>query len=61
MNCSTPGFPVLHYLLLKCMSIESVMPFNHIILCSSHRTLLFYFLVAPWGIGMQDLSPPTRN
>ena len=31
MDCSTPGFPVLHY--LKLMSIESVMPFNHLILC----------------------------
>ena len=35
MNCSTPGFPVLHYLLwlLKLMFIESVMPSNHLILC----------------------------
>ena len=29
MDCSTPGFPVLHRLL----SIESVMPSNHLILC----------------------------
>ena len=27
MDCSTPGFPVLYYLL------ELVMPFNHLILC----------------------------
>ena len=35
MDCSTPGFPVLHYLLelLKLMSIELVMPSNHLILC----------------------------
>ena len=33
MDCSTPGFPVLHYLsLFKLMSIESVMPSNHLIL-----------------------------
>ena len=34
MNCSMPGFPVLHYFLelLKFMSIESLMPFNHLIL-----------------------------
>ena len=41
MDCSTPGFPVLHYLcqsLLKLMSIESVMPSNHRILC--HLLLL---------------------
>ena len=35
MDCSMPGSPVLQYLLslLSCMSIESVMPFNHFILC----------------------------
>ena len=34
-NCSTPGLPVHHNLqsLLKLMSIESVMPSNHLILC----------------------------
>ena len=31
--CSIPGFPVHHQSLLKLMSIESVMPFNHLILC----------------------------
>ena len=40
MDCSTPGFPVLHSFqsLLKLMSIESVMPSNHLILC--HPLLL---------------------
>ena len=35
MDCSTPGFPVLHCLpgLLKLMSIELVMPSNYLILC----------------------------
>ena len=35
MDCRTPGFPVHHQLpdLLKIMSIESVMPSNHPILC----------------------------
>ena len=35
MESSTPGFPVIHHLLdlLKIMSTESVMPFNHLILC----------------------------
>ena len=35
MDCSTPGFPVLHYLLefLKLVFIESVMLSNHLILC----------------------------
>ena len=34
MNCSMPGFPVLHHLLefAQLMSIESVMPSNHLIL-----------------------------
>ena len=38
MDCSTPGLPVHHQLLeftLKVMSIESVMPSNHLILCRS--------------------------
>ena len=40
MNRSTPGLPVHHQLpeLLKLMSIESVMPSNHLILC--HHLLL---------------------
>ena len=41
-NCSTPGFPILHCIsqsLLKFVSIESVMPSNHLILCCP-----FFFL-----------------
>ena len=35
MNCSTPGFPVHHQLLelTQLMSVESVMPSNHLTLC----------------------------
>ena len=35
MDCGTPGFPVHHQPqnLLKLMSIKSVMPSNHLILC----------------------------
>ena len=35
MNCSTPGLPVHHHFRssLKLMSIESVMPSSHLILC----------------------------
>ena len=35
MDCTTPGFPVLHCLhsLLKFMSIESMMLSNHLVLC----------------------------
>ena len=35
MDCSTPGFPVLHHLLAlaQLISMESVMPSNHLILC----------------------------
>ena len=45
-DCSTPGFSVLHHLLrmLKLMSIGSVMPSNHIILC---RPLLLLPSVFP--------------
>ena len=44
--CSMPGFPVLHYLqsLLKLMSIESVIPSNHLILC---HPLLLPLLILP--------------
>ena len=40
MDCSTPGFPVHHnsQSLLKLMSIESLMPSSHLILC--HPLLL---------------------
>ena len=35
MDCSTPGFPVLHHLpeLAQTHVIESLMPYNHLILC----------------------------
>ena len=38
MDCSMPGFSVHHELpsLLKLMSIESVMPSHHLILCCHH-------------------------
>ena len=40
MDCSTPDFPVLHHLLKlgQIMSIGSVMPSSHVILC--HPLLL---------------------
>ena len=39
MDCSMPGFPITNsQSLLKLMSIESVMPSNHLILC--HPLLL---------------------
>ena len=43
LYCSMPGFPVLqHFLsLLDLMSIESVMPSNHLILCFSSRPQSF--------------------
>ena len=33
MDYNMPGFPVFHRSLLKLMSIESVMPSNHLIIC----------------------------
>ena len=46
MNCSTPGLPVHHQLpeFTKLMSIESVMPSNHLILC---RPLLLLPWISP--------------
>ena len=40
MDCSRPGFPIQHHSLslIKLMSIKSVMPSNHLILC--HPLLL---------------------
>ena len=46
MICSTPGLPVLHYVLgslCKLMSIESMMPSNHLILCHPLYRLLSIF------------------
>ena len=44
MNCSTPGLPVHHQLQLKLMSIESVTPSSHLILC---RPRLLLPLIPP--------------
>ena len=46
MNCSMPGFPVLHYLpeFAQFISIESLMPSNHLILCCLLLLLLTTFL-----------------
>ena len=45
MDCSMPGFSVLHYLpeLLKCMSIELVTLSNHLLFCCSLLLLLSIF------------------
>ena len=47
MDCSMPGFPVLHtsWSLPKFMSTESVMPSNHLILC--HPLLLLVLSIFP--------------
>ena len=78
MDCNTPtGFPVLHISLslLKLMSIELVMPSNHLILC---RTLLLSPSILPsirvfsnesvihirwpkyWSISF-NISPPNEH
>ena len=48
MKCSMPGFPVLHCLLefglLRCMSIQLVIPSNHLIFC---LPLLFLTSIFP--------------
>ena len=45
MDCSTPGFPVLHYLpeFVQTHAIESVMPSIHLILCRLLLRLLSFF------------------
>ena len=46
MHCSTPGFPVLHYLLefAKLISFESMVPSNYFILCHPLLLLSSIFL-----------------
>ena len=60
MDCSTPGFPVLHYLpeLFKVMSIESVMPSNHLILC--HPLLLLPSVFPSIRVFSNESTFPTR-
>ena len=54
MDCSTPGFPVftIFWSLLKLMSIESVMPSNHLILC--HPLLLLLLKSFPGSFPMNQ-------
>ena len=44
MDWSMPGFPVHHQLQLRLMSVKSVMPSNHLILC---RPLLLLPSISP--------------
>ena len=58
MNCSTLGFPINNsHSLLKLMSLELVMPSNHLILC---HHLLFLHSIFPsirvFSI-LKDISP----
>ena len=56
MDCSTPGFPVHHQILswLKLMSVESVMPSNHLILC--HLLLLLPIIFPTIGVFSNKLA-----
>ena len=58
MDCSTPGFPVLHYLLelLKFTSIELVMLSNHLILIFSNELALRIKWPKYWSFSF-SLSP----
>ena len=58
VDCSTPGFLVLHYLhslLLKLMSIESVMSSNHLIVC--HTLLLLLSIFPSIRVFSNELTP----
>ena len=56
MNCSMPGFPVLYRLLefAQTMSIASVMPSNHLILC--HPLLLLPSIFPSYKIFSNESS-----
>ena len=60
MDCSMAGFPVLHYLqsLLRLMSIELVMPSNHLILC--HPFLFLPSIFPSIRIFSSELAPHIR-
>ena len=57
MDCSTPGFPVLHYpqSLFKFMPIEYVMLFNHHVLC--HSLLLLPSILPSIRVFSNELAP----
>ena len=58
-DCSTPGFPVRHsQSLFKLMSIESVMPSNHLILC--HPLLLPPSIFPSIGVFSSESALPNR-
>ena len=60
MDCSTLGFPVHHQLLelLKLMSIKSVMPSNHLILC--HPLLLLPSILPSIRVFSNESVSPIR-
>ena len=60
MDCSTPGLPVHHQSqsLLKLMSIESVMPSNHLILC--HPLLLLTSIFPSIRVFSNESALPIR-
>ena len=60
MGYSMPGFSVLHYLqsLLQLMSLESVMSFNHLILC---RPLPLLPSIILFMVNTQGIHLVTRN
>ena len=55
MDCSTPGFPVLHYLpeFAQIHVLESMMPCNHLILC---RPLLLPSIFPSISVFSSDLA-----
>ena len=57
MDCSTPGFPVHHsWSLLKPMSLESVLPSIHLILCCPFLLLPSIFPSIPFQMNQLFLS-----
>ena len=59
IDCSTPGFPVLHISqsLLKLMSIELVMLSNHLVLCRPLLFLLSIHVTKFESVGFEHLNP----
>ena len=58
MDCSMPGFPVLHYLMLKLLSIELMISSNNPILC--HPFLLLLSIISSIRVFSSELTLPIR-
>ena len=60
IHCTTPGLPVHHQLpeLFRLISIESMIPSNHFILCCLFSSARLQPIPASWFFQMSQFFPP---